>query len=116
MKRLEADVQQGQEEALERAAKKARHKKPLTLKKKSHQVEYEFNERVADCIEKVKEEMKKPTSESMLTKTTQAQEEGLELIAAVPHKMGKVADRSEYEWQVVDEYKADELTRVWKRG
>ena len=102
-------MQRGQEEALERATKKARCEKLLMLKKKSHQVQHEFNEQVADCIKKAKDEMKEPTSEATSTKITQALKEGRELIAAC-QKMIQTADRSEYGWQVVAEYKADELS------
>ena len=97
LKKLEADVQRRQEGSLEREAKKARRKKPLTLKKKSHQGQHEFNEQVKDCIEKAKEETKKTTSESTLTKITQALEEGLEIIAA-RQKIIKIADPSEKGW------------------
>ena len=75
----------------------------MKLKKKSHQVQHQFNGRVEDCIKKAKEEMKKPTSKSTLTKITLALEEGLELIAK-HQKMIKIADCSEYRWQVVAKY------------
>ena len=108
LKRLEADVHRGQEEALERAAKKARREKPCTFKKKSHQIQYDFNERVAECIETARDEAKKPASETTMTKMTKALEEGMELLVT-RQKLIKLADRSEYGWQVVAEYEEDEL-------
>ena len=55
-KRLEADAQRGQEEALEKAAK---WEKPYTSWKKSHQIQFDFNEQVVVCIDNVKNELKK---------------------------------------------------------
>ena len=59
LKRLVADVQRGQEEALEKAMKQ---EKPYILKKKSHQVQYDFNEQVMVCIYNAKDELKRQNS------------------------------------------------------
>ena len=77
VKRLEADVQQCQEEALERVAKKARHEKPCTLKKKSHQIQHDFNKRVVECLETAT----KPVSGTTMTKIMKVLEEGMEVLS-----------------------------------
>ena len=109
LKRLEADVQRGQEEALEKAAKRAKREKPYTFRKKSHQIQFDFNEQVAACIDNAKDELtKRPTTATGLTKAVKALEDGMELLTS-RQELIKIADRSELGWKVVDEYEADEL-------
>ena len=57
LKRLEEDVQSSQEEAVERAPKKARREKTFKFKKKGHQAQSEFNVSIADCIEEASAEV-----------------------------------------------------------
>ena len=99
-------MQRGQEEALEKAAKR---EKPYIFKKKSHQVQYDFNEQVAACIDNAKDELKKrPATGTGLAKALESLEEGTELLTT-RQKLIRIADRSELGWKVVEEYEADEL-------
>ena len=109
LRKMEEDVQRSQEEALEKASKRARCEKSYVFKKRGHQAQSEFNERVEACIERAAEEvMRRPTDESALSKAKEALDEGRRLIAN-RQKLIKIADRSEYGWGVVAEYEADDL-------
>ena len=44
---LEEEVHRSQDEAFQKAAKKAKHEKTYSLRKKGHQEQHDFNERVA---------------------------------------------------------------------
>ena len=109
LKKMEEDVQRSQEEALQKASKRARREKSYVFKKRGHQAQSEFNDRVADCLERASEEMsRRPADESGLAKAKEALDEGLRMIAN-RQKLIKIADRSEYGWGVVAEYEADDL-------
>lgn len=109
LKRMEEDVQKSQEEAVEKAAKRARLEKAYKFKKRGHQAQSEFNDHVAECMERATTAVaRRPTDESTLAKAKEALEEGLVLIAS-RQKLIKIADRSEFGWAVVAEYEADDL-------
>lgn len=109
LKQLESDVQRSQEEAVEKAAKKARRDRSFTFRRKAHREQFEFNERVAECLEKATDEVaKRPVDATSLDKAKAALDQGLELLAS-RQKLIKIADRSEFGWKVVAEYEADEL-------
>ena len=109
LQQLEADVQQGQEEAIEKTAKKARRDRPVAFRQKAHHEKYDFNERVVKCFQKASEELTKPPMESSsLVKAKTALDQGMELLAA-HQKVIKIANRSDFGWRVVAEYKEDEL-------
>ena len=109
LRKMGEDVQRSQEEALEKASKRARREKSYVFKKRGHQAQSEYNERVEACIEQPAEEVtRKPTDESDLSKAKEALDEGRHLITN-RQKLIKVADRSEYGWGVVAEYEADDL-------
>ena len=94
---------------MEKAAKKARRDKPVSFRRKAHREQYDFNERVTECIEKASDEMaKRPDDATALAKAKAALDQGLELLAC-RQKLIKIADRSELGWRVVAEYEADEL-------
>ena len=79
------------------------------FKKKGHQEQHEFNERVCECLEEVGEEItKRPLNQSALDKAKQAVDEGLRLIGE-RQKLIKIANRSEFGWGIMAEYQADEL-------
>lgn len=109
LRQLEADVHRGQEEAVEKAAKRARRDKPIMFRRKAHREQFDFNERVTECLETAAEEIaKKPAETTSLNRAKAALEQGLELLAS-RQKLIKIADRSELGWKVVSEYEADEL-------
>ena len=81
-RQLEADVQRGQEETVEKAAKRARRDKPIMFLRKAHWEQFNFNEQVTECPETAAEEIaKKPAEMTSLNKAKAALEQGLELLA-----------------------------------
>ena len=79
------------------------------FKKKSHQVQFDFNEQVTECIDNARDELRKrPAHGTAVDKALKALDEGIELLAT-RQKLIKIADRSELGWKVVEEYEADEL-------
>ena len=108
LKWMEEDVQKSQEAVVEKAAKRAKLEKAYKFKKGRHQAQSNFNDHVAKCMEHaVMEVSRRPADESTLAKAKEALEEGLVLIAS-RQKLIKIADRSEFGWAVVAEYKADD--------
>ena len=106
---LEEELHRSQDEAVQRAAKKAKREKTYSFRKKGHQEQHDFNKRVTESLEEAVEEIsKRPVTESALGKAKQAIEEGMRQISE-RQKLIKIADRSEYGWGVVAEYQADEL-------
>ena len=106
---LETDVQRGQKEALEKAVKRTKREKPYTFRK-SHHTQFDFHKQDVACIDNARDElMKRPTTATGLTKAVKAPEDSMELLT-MWQKLIKIADKSELGWEVVDEYKADELT------
>ena len=78
---LEAEMHRSQDEAVQKAAKKAKREKSYSFRKKGHQEQHDFNERVSECFEEAAEEIaKRPATESALDKAKQAVEEGMRLI------------------------------------
>ena len=82
LKQLEADVQHGQEEAVEKAAKKARCNKPVSFRRKAHHGQFAFNKQMTECIEKASNEMsKRPDNNAVLAKAKAALDQGFGLIS-----------------------------------
>ena len=109
LKQMEEQMHASQEEAVQKAAKKAKREKAYSFKKKGHQEQNDFNERVWVCLEEARDEIsKRPLEQSALDKAKRAVDEGLRLISE-RQKLVKIADRSEYGWGVVAEYQADKL-------
>ena len=102
-------MQRGQEEALERAVERVEQEKPYLFRKKSHQIQYDFNEQVKECIKNAKDKLRKGlTHGTAMTKVLKELDEDTELLA-MWQKIIKIANRSELGWKVVREYEAGEL-------
>ena len=109
LKQPEEQMQASQDEAVQRAAKKAKRDKSFSFKKKGHQEQSDFNEHVCECVEKAQDKIvKRPLEQSALDNAKRAVDEGPRLISE-RQKLIKIADRSEYGWGVVAEYQADGL-------
>ena len=109
LKYLETEMHRSQDEAVQKAAKKAKREKGVVFRKKGHQEQHEFNEKVCECLEEAADEIgKRPLTESALDKASKCIQEGMKLITA-RQKLIRIADRSEFGWGVVAEYQADEL-------
>ena len=59
LKKLEEDVATAQEDATERAIKRAKRDRPIEFKRKGHQEQYVFNEEVDDRLEAAAKKIKK---------------------------------------------------------
>ena len=108
LKNLEAK----QETSCERLAKKIRKEKPYSFKRKGHEGQHDFNEKVKETLETVAEALSEETVRDLdkVTATKKAIDEGIEMLER-RQKLIKLADRSEYGWRTVDEYEEDDLAK-----
>ena len=101
---FKAEIRESQEKAATSAVRKVRE--PLTFRKKGHQEQHKFNEKIDEAIERAQAELEAvPSSSSTSTafeRAKEALEQGRKLIAE-RQKLIKIADRSELGWAVVDE-------------
>ena len=82
LRKMEEDIQKSQEEALEKASKRARREKSYTFKKRGHQAQSEFNDCLMDCINRASVEVVcSVADESTLVKAKEPLDEGLRQIA-----------------------------------
>ena len=78
LKQLEEQVHTGHEEAVQKAAKKAKREKAYSFKKKGHQEQNDFNQCMCGCLEEARDEIAKELLEpSALGKAKRAVDEGL---------------------------------------
>ena len=113
LEKLEKDVHAGQDTAAERAVKKLKRDRGLEFKKKGHERQFLFNDEVKDKMENATAAMQKvdpstKTSREALDEAKKELEEGIQLIAQ-RQKLIRLADRSEYGWDAVNEYEKDQL-------
>ena len=104
-----SEIRESQEKAAATAIRKA--KEPMTFRKKAHQEQHKFNERMDETMEQVQVELEAIPSSSTSQALTRAREElqkGRKLIAE-RQKLIRIADRADLGWAVVEEYTADEL-------
>ena len=109
------EIRSNHEEVTERMAKKMKRGKALEFKKKGNELQFKFNEEVIDNLEDVEEELERfqesklpSEAASPLKKVKEALKTGKELLEN-RQKLIKMADRSQYGWDVVKEYQTDEL-------
>ena len=113
LKKLEQDVHAGQDTAAERVVKKLKRDRTLEFKKKGHERQFLFNDEVKDRMESAATSLEKvdpstAASKTALDDTKKELEEGMQFIAQW-QKLIRLADRSEYGWDAVNEYEKDEL-------
>ena len=114
LKRLEKDVTAANEDATERALKRAKRDRPIEFKRKGHQEQYIFNEEVEDHLEstaKIKRLAPMVTdgdSKKFLQEALDELKEGQEAIAE-RQKHIHIADQSEYHRWSVEAYKVGGL-------
>ena len=106
MTAMKRELTREREEADEKLVKRMKLEKPPTFKKKSHEVQYRFNEDLASKFATVSSALKE--APPAIGKAATAIEEGEKLIAE-RNKLIRIADRSEYGWATVAEYEEDEL-------
>ena len=113
LEKLEKDVHVGQDTAAECVVKKLKRDRGLEFKKKGHERQFLFNNEVKDKMDNATVAMQKvdpstKTNREALDEAKKELEEGIQLIAQ-RQKLIRLADRSEYGWDAVNEYEKDEL-------
>ena len=89
--------------------------KPLEFKRRGNELQHKFNDEVTEKFEEVEGELAKIPVDTLakgikspVSKAKQNLKEGKELLEA-RQKLIRLADRSEFGWDVVKEYEEDEL-------
>ena len=111
--RLEQDIATGQEETLQLVAKKMKRDPDVQFRRKGNEKQFTFNEAVNDSIQSAAAmlEKVKPTTAQETAALKSAKEQlqlGTKAIVE-RQKLIRLADRSEYGWQLVEAYQQDEL-------
>ena len=108
---MRAEIRQSQEDAASKAVKSVRRDKPYAFRKKGNVEQAAFVERVTDVIAEAETELRGLSTGATSPAVERAQrilEQGAKLVAE-RLKLIKIADRSEFGWDIVSEYTADEL-------
>ena len=113
LEQLERDVHAGQDVAAERVVKKLKRDRGLEFKKKGHEKQFLFNDEIKDRMESAASSVAKVNSSSAqdraaLEEAKKKLEEGIQAISQ-RQKLIRLADRSEFGWDAVNEYEKDEL-------
>ncbi len=110
--KFQAEVRQGQEDVPAKALKKAKYDKPYAFKRKGNEEQAKFNAHIDESLAEVDDELAaasaSTTAPPALDRAKEALKKGRSIIAE-RQKLIRLADRSEYGWNVVDEYLADDL-------
>ena len=103
-----------QQDATERALRKAKRGRPMEFRRKGHQEQFEFNEQVEDHLEAASKKIKKiaapadSDSKKFLKEVLEELQEGVDVVAE-RQKHIQIADQSEYHWRTVEAYKVGAL-------
>ena len=87
LKKLEKDAAAAQQDATERALRKAKRGRPMEFKRKGHQEQFEFNELVEDHLEAASKKIKKiaaprdSDSKKFLKEALEELQEGINVVA-----------------------------------
>ena len=103
---MKRELTQEREQADERLVKRMKMEKAPTFKRKSHEVQYTFNEEVKAKFDSVKAALHE--TPPAVERAKFAIQEGEKLIND-RQKLIRMADRSEHGWATVEEYEDDEL-------
>ena len=100
--KLEEDVKSSNQDAAERAVKKAKRERPLEFKRKGHEEQFYFNQDVGDCIAAATRHLGKIATpaekeKAAMEKAVKELEEGAALIAQ-RQKFIRIADQSDHHW------------------
>ena len=109
------EMKGAQEDAADSVVKKVKRAKQHVFNKRGNEKQFLFNEEVDEKLEVVEAELEKiahkdssSRSKATLEKAKSSLQEGRDLIAS-RQKLIRLADRSEFGWDLVKEYQADEL-------
>ena len=113
LERLERDVQAGQEMAAEKVVKKLKRDRGYEFKKKGHERQYLFNDDIKDKMDSAAASLAKvtpanPKDKEALDNAAKELKEGVDAVTLC-QKLIRLADRSEFGWEAVNEYEKDEL-------
>ena len=113
LEQLERDVHAGQDVATERVVKKLKRDRGHEFKKKGHEKQYLFNDEIKDKVDSAAAMVAKVTpatakDKELLDNATKELKEGVDAIL-VRQKLIRLADRSEFGWDAINEYEADKL-------
>ena len=115
MENFKEDIRSSHEEATEKLAKRVKRSKPLEFKRRGNELQHKFNDEVIEKFEEVEGELAKVPVDTLakgikspVSKAKQNLKEGKQLLEA-RQKLIRLADRSEFGWDVVKEYEEDEL-------
>lgn len=96
--------------------KKVKRSRPLKFRRKGNEKQFKFNEEVAEKLESAEQELTNiatasdtpPRIVSALEKAKKSLQEGTSLLGE-RQKFIRLANRSEYGWELVNEYQSNEL-------
>ena len=119
IKEIREDIKKKKEEVADIVVKQVKRTLPPEFRRKGNEKQFQFNEGVSEKIEEAEVELGSialPAEDAdtvnipvaVLKKTKQAIKEGREAIQE-RQKLIRIADRSDYGWDVVQEYISDEL-------
>ena len=109
IKALQEELKKNKDEVAESVAKKVRRERPPEFRRKGNEKQYKFNEEVLEKFEAAAGEVASATPLTpSLERTKKIIEEGMVLLED-RQKMIRLADRSDFGWDVVSEYQSDEL-------
>ena len=106
MTQMKKELAEEREQSDERLVKRMKLEKAPAFKRKSHEVQYLFNEDVKSKFESIKVALRE--APAAVEKANFAMEEG-EKIISDRQKLIRIVDRSEHGWATVEEYEDDEL-------
>lgn len=120
IKEIREDIKKNKEEVADTVVKRVKRTLPPEFRRKGNEKQFKFNEGVSEKIEEAEVELGSivlPAEDAadtvnvpvaVLKKTKQAIKEGRVAIQE-RQKLIRIADRSDYSWDVVQEYISDEL-------
>ena len=101
-----------QEASCEKLARMIRKEKLYSFKRKDHEIQHDFNEKVKETLETAAEALSEENFRDLhkVTATKKTIDKGNELLEH-RQKLIKLAEQSEYGWQTVEEYEEDDLAK-----
>lgn len=116
IKRNQDEMKKTQEEMTQNVVRRVKRSRPAEFKRKGNEKQFRFNDEVVEKLESVEADLEQSTSSgevpeevaTSLEKAKRTIKEGMSLLEE-RQKMIKLADRSDYGWELVNEYETDEL-------
>ena len=111
--KLRDDMSSSQEQATQEVVKTFKQQNEYSFKKKGNQIQFQFNSALEASLQVAKKELAKlelteGQGNAALKRASESLEEGITAISDRQKKI-KLADRSDYGWEMVSAYEKDEL-------